>query len=74
MPSMGQESLVAPVDRIKRALGPDKAAALDRVLVALADRVDEIVAARGSAAPEIRTRFHRGLLVELRLVRDEDFV
>lgn len=65
---------MAPVDRIKRALGPEKSAAFDRILVAFADRVDEISAGHGSAAPEIHARFHRGNLVELRLERDEQYL
>lgn len=65
---------MAPVDRIKRAIGAEHGAAFERVLSALADRVEEITAGRGNAAPEIRTRFHRGHLVELRLERDEQFL
>lgn len=66
--------MVDPVERIKAAWAdPQKAAAFDRALGALADRVEQLAEAKGSATLALALHIHHGPLKEARLDPDLRF-
>lgn len=62
-----------PLERIKRALGAEKAATFERLLNDYADRVEQIVATKAGAHPQLGLRFHAGRCTQGTLQRDETY-
>lgn len=61
--------MAAPLDRIRRKLGPDQAAKFDRALDKLADAIEAIVDAQANARPKFVPRFHKGELLDTDVVK-----
>lgn len=64
---------MAPIEKIRLALGPAQAAAFERAFAAFADRIVEIKTKADSAAPSLTPHFHGGNLVKIHHDRDEVF-